>query len=235
MAFFFFFVYGESIIVNCLLFPKPDLYTKGWQHTGCYSNAVGVLTRPCPFPCVPAFGAATRHVDPPPRPSIYRQVKSSAMGRRTAARNTTDTRGFLVLCRLPVPGVPGVPGARPRNSTAQMGPQAPCHAPHSPSPPWTRPTTLGVRILRIRREHGSPEVQGAAATANHAGTLLRHHLRADARLPGPGSPRLPELSRVTGRVPSALSPSRFPLGLRLYGRTQRLCGHLLFGHCQRAK
>lgn len=132
------------------------------------------------------FRAGLGHAGPPGPRSAAEAAATGAARPAGRRRTGSDPR------RRPLPrprgsrtrALPGAHSARLRARTGRTVPPAPA-PPRRLTPPSPVPTRRG-RVLRIRRKHRPPEVQLAAATAHHAHTLRRHHLRADAGPPARG-------------------------------------------------
>lgn len=99
---------------------------------------------------------------------------------RAAACGASGLRGFRLLSQHPDPGsLPRAPLPRARSAGWPVRTR-PAVSATLDSRPSAGPAITHGLILRIRREHRSPEVQLAAATTNHADALFLHHLRARA-------------------------------------------------------
>lgn len=84
--------------------------------------------------------------------------------------------------------------------------------PPGDSRPSARLAMHGGPILRIRRKHRSPKVQLAAATTNHADTILLHHLCANAGTHARGpAPNFLYGGRALGHEAQLTEPVRGPL------------------------
>jgi hypothetical protein len=148
----------------------------------------------------------------PSAPQFTSRRAGQGGGRTPAGRQ--DQR----MSRLPghrsLPRGSRVPGPRclPAAETRPAGWECTRVRQFFPQPSWdsrpsARPTPRSAPILRIRREHRSPEAQLAAATVHHADALRLHHLRADEELPATGpAPNLPLWAEEAGVFPGAQNP-----------------------------
>ena len=170
----------------------------------------------------PQCRADSRQKGQPGGPSTYLQVLGAGKRARPSLR-CLWTKGLPTPLAAHRPRLPPARTASPSLKRRLARPDAPGSS-RPPPPVDSRPSagpaiTHGL-ILRICREHRSPEVQLAAATTNHADTLFLHHLRARARTlyrrPGHELPQRKPVGRES--VPAHRQPSRGILGFSLYGR-----------------
>ena len=152
------------------------LFTRGFPRVAAYTP-------------VPEPSSSLSNAEPildarvsPGAPSTHLPVRGAGKRARPSRRRLW-IQGFLTPPAAPGHRLPPARAPAPSQKRRLACPDAPGSS--RPPPPLDSRPSAGPAIthgllLRIRREHRSPEVQLTTATTNHADALLLHHLGARA-------------------------------------------------------